>query len=165
MFGVKRRAPESGPFFSSILGHIEQSTRWAHVQSVHACAVQTHFVLLALVQEAGFQKNDKSVDFGTIFGPKVDIWREKWGPKKWSEKECPLRLKFAPINGSGGPWSGGLVCALFEQETVVRAAAEALFEILAGKSGLGSIIIIICSKFLPQKMVWAQLLLLLLLYY
>ena len=34
---------------------------------------------------------------------------------------------------SGGPWSSSLARALFRQETVVRAAVEALFEILAEK--------------------------------
>ena len=55
------------------------------------------------------------------------------------------------------------MCALFRQETVVRATAEALFEILAEKDGLGSIIIMMCSKLLPRKMVWAKLLVLLVL--
>ena len=39
---------------------------------------------------------------------------------------------------SGGPWSSSLACAFSRQETVVRATVEALFEILAEKSGLGS---------------------------
>ena len=34
---------------------------------------------------------------------------------------------------SGGPWSSSLACAFLRQETVVRAAVEALFEILAEK--------------------------------
>ena len=34
--------------------------------------------------------------------------------------------------------TASLACALFRQETVVGAAVEALFEILAEKSGLGS---------------------------
>ena len=38
----------------------------------------------------------------------------------------------------GGSRRGSLTCALCRQETVVRAAVEALFEILAEKSGLGS---------------------------
>ena len=33
----------------------------------------------------------------------------------------------------GGPWRGGLACALYRQETVVRAAVEALSEILTEK--------------------------------
>ena len=42
------------------------------------------------------------------------------------------------IRMSGGSWRSSLVCALFKQETVVRATVEALFEILAKKNGLGS---------------------------
>ena len=136
-------------FFFNCGSHRAVYARWAHVRSVHACAVQTHFSLFALLQERGCQKSARWVNFGVTVGPKVDIWCENGGPKKWSEKGCPPRLKLTPINGSGAPWSGGLVCALFEQETVVRAAAEALFEILAGKSGLG-------SKFLQKKVIRAQ---------
>ena len=38
----------------------------------------------------------------------------------------------------GGSRRSGLACALFRQETVVRAAVEALFEILTEKSEMGS---------------------------
>ena len=119
------------------------------MQSVHACAVQTHCLLFALVQEKGFQKSAKWVNFGVISGFKYDIWCGKGGPKKWFQKRVPPRVKRQTIPGSGGPWSSGLACALFEQETVVRAAAEALFEILAEKGGLG-------STFLQKNVVWAQ---------
>ena len=39
---------------------------------------------------------------------------------------------------AGGSRRGSLACALYRQETVVRAAVEAVFEILAEKSELGS---------------------------
>ena len=38
----------------------------------------------------------------------------------------------------GGSRRGSLACALFRQETVVRAAVEALFEIHAEKSDMDS---------------------------
>ena len=38
----------------------------------------------------------------------------------------------------GGSWRGSLACARYKQETVVRAAVEAAFEILAEKNYLGS---------------------------
>ena len=54
----------------------------------------------------------------------------KKGFKKW----CASRLKQEhPIQMPGGFRRGSLACALFRQETVVRAAVEALFEILAKK--------------------------------
>ena len=54
------------------------------------------------------------------------------------QKKSPAKVKQHPIRRPGGPWRRSLACALFRQETVVRAAVEALFEILSEKSGLGS---------------------------
>ena len=62
----------------------------------------------------------------------------KWVPKSASKKGVTLSLKWGAIPRSGGPWSSSLACALFEQETVVRAAVEALFEHLAEKSEMDS---------------------------
>ena len=58
--------------------------------------------------------------------------------QKMLQKRCPSRLKQVPIHMPGGSRRGSLACALYRQETVVRAAVEALFEIFAEKSGLGS---------------------------
>ena len=41
------------------------------------------------------------------------------------------------------PWSGALACALYKQETVVRAVVEALFEIFAEKMDWAQIL---CRK-------------------
>ena len=46
---------------------------------------------------------------------------------------CPAKVKRGTIDKPGGPWSTNLACALFEQGTIIRAAIEVLFEILAGK--------------------------------
>ena len=54
------------------------------------------------------------------------------------KKKCPTKVKRLPIPMPPGPWSGALACALYKQETVVRAAVEAPFEIFAEKNGLGS---------------------------
>ena len=58
--------------------------------------------------------------------------------KNCFKKRCPSRLKRDPNPMPGGSRRGSLACALYRQETVVRAAVEALFEIFAEKSGLGS---------------------------
>ena len=63
----------------------------------------------------------------------IDILSEKEGSKNGFKKRFPARRKQLPIPGSGGPWSSSLACALFGQETVVRATVEALFEIAAEK--------------------------------
>ena len=54
------------------------------------------------------------------------------------QKKCPARLKRQSIPRPGGSRRSGLACALFRQETIVRAADEALFEIQTEKSELGS---------------------------
>ena len=62
---------------------------------------------------------------------------KKMRSKNCFKKRCSTNLKQDSINRSGGSRRGSLACALFKQETVVRAAVEALFEILAEKSELG----------------------------
>jgi len=57
----------------------------------------------------------------------------KWRFKKCFKKRSPATLKQHPINMPGGPWGAPQLSRLFEQETVVRATVEALFEILAEK--------------------------------
>ena len=57
--------------------------------------------------------------------------------KNCFKKRCPAKLKQGPIPMPPGPWSGALACALYKQETIVRAAVEALFEFFAEKGGLG----------------------------
>ena len=48
-FDGKKVSLEHDLLFIAILGRIGHSMRWAHVQSVHACAVQTHFLVFALL--------------------------------------------------------------------------------------------------------------------
>ena len=46
-----------------------------------------------------------------------------------SKKGAPSRLEQESIHKPGGSRRSSLACALYRQETVVRAAVEALFEI------------------------------------
>ena len=76
--------------------------------------------------------------FLSHFWPNMWFLCEKMGSKNCFKKRCPSRVKQVTNPMPGGSWRGSLACALYRQETVVRAAVEALFEIFAGKSGLGS---------------------------
>ena len=69
--------------------------------------------------------------------PNGDCYVKK-GVPTIASKRCPARVKQDPIRMPGGSRTGSLAGALFRQETVVRAAVEALFEILAEKSELDS---------------------------
>ena len=64
-----------------------------------------------------------------------NIWFlcENMGSKNCFKKRCPAKVKQHPIPMPGGSRRGSLTCALYKQETVVWAAVEALFEILAEK--------------------------------
>ena len=53
--------------FSTFFGRIERSWGWAHMQSVHACAVQTHFSVFAFFLEKGSLKSQTVVNFGVFF--------------------------------------------------------------------------------------------------
>ena len=58
------------------------------------------------------------------------------GSENRFKKSVTPRLKWGAIRSSEGPWSSSLACALFEQETVVRATIQALLDAFAEKSEL-----------------------------
>ena len=62
---------------------------------------------------------------------------EKKRGRKIVQKKVPPSRKQDPMTRPGGSWRPRLACAFFEQETMVRATAEALIGICR-KSGLGS---------------------------
>ena len=72
-FFGKNSGSEICPFFLRFLGRPERSTGWAHMQSVHACAVQTHFSIFALLPKNSFQKRSRWVHFGSIFLKNCDF--------------------------------------------------------------------------------------------
>ena len=65
---AKRCVLETGRSFSSILGRFERSRGWAHMRSVRARAVKTHFSVFVLVRKKGSLKTLKQVQFEVIFG-------------------------------------------------------------------------------------------------
>ena len=66
-FSPKKKASEICSFFSSIFGSPELSTGRAHMQSVHAGAVQTHFFSFALFLKSSSQQTSCRVHFGGNF--------------------------------------------------------------------------------------------------
>ena len=89
MFDVKKRVLETLPFFSSILGRSEHSTQWAHMQSVRACAVQTHFLVFVPVLKNSSPKTATWLNSGVVFGSKCDICVKKGVPETASKKRDP----------------------------------------------------------------------------
>ena len=64
---------DARPFFPSILGRIERSRGWANMQSVHACAVQTHFLVFACFLYKRFPNRANRVDVEVIFCSEIVI--------------------------------------------------------------------------------------------
>ena len=58
------------------------------------------------------------------------------GSENRFKKSVTPRLKWRAIRRSEGHWTAPLACALFEQETVVRATIQALLDAFAEKSEL-----------------------------
>ena len=80
-----------------------------------------------------FPKEPRMSRFLRHFLAKNRFLCEKRLSKSCFKKRCPARLKQNPIPMPRGSQRSSLACALFRQETVVRATVEALFEILVQK--------------------------------
>ena len=102
-----------------------------YMQSKHTFQF-LHFFLKSLSEDLQMRH------FLSHFWPNMWFLCEKNGSKNCFKKRCPSSLKLRPIPMPGGSRRGSLACALYKQKTVVRATVEALFEIFAEKSGLGS---------------------------
>ena len=73
-------------FFSQFLWCTECSWGWAHMQSVHVYAVQTHFSLFACFLKKGSLKSPTWVHFGTFSFVKNQIFVWKEASKNASKK-------------------------------------------------------------------------------
>ena len=62
-----------------MLGRFERSRRWAHTQSIHACAVQTHVSNSVLCLQIGAQEILKQIQFEVIWGYKTADFSPKCG--------------------------------------------------------------------------------------
>ena len=96
------------------------------------------FSFSCFFSENELQKDLIWTPFWRHFWSKMWLLRKKRRSKNCFKKRCSAKVKRVSINMPGGSRRGSLACALYRQETVVRAAVEALFEIFAEKSGLGS---------------------------
>ena len=89
-------------FFLWFWGRPGRSMGWAHMQSVRAGAVETHFCVFACFLKNGFQKTSFWGPFWEPFSSKIAILCDKKGSKKRFKKRCPAKVKRLPIPMSGG---------------------------------------------------------------
>ena len=73
------------------------------------------------------------IDFGSLLGSFMGskLWKNE--VEKLFKKRYPPSRKLPTITRPGGSWRPRLACAFFEQETMIRATAEALIGIFAEK--------------------------------
>ena len=76
-------------FFLRFVGRPGRSTRGAHMQSVHACAVQTHFFVFSFFLKIWSLKGAHGVKFGVYFSVFVDISVKNGASKNVSKKGVP----------------------------------------------------------------------------
>ena len=88
IFCLKRGVLKYVSFFLRFLGRPELSTGWAHMQSVHAGAVQTHFFSFAFFLENSFLGFSLWVHFGSMFFQKLYLF-VKNGFQKSLQKKGP----------------------------------------------------------------------------
>jgi hypothetical protein len=121
-FSVKTHVLEQVLFFLRFLGRRGRFVGWVHMQSVHACAVETHFSVFAVFLKICSLKGVNGVKFGVDVGVFVEISVKKGASKHVSKKGAPpnanecLRVSI-PL--PGGSWAARLARALFKQETTI----------------------------------------------
>ena len=107
-------------FFFEILRDLWRSRTRAHIQSVRACAVETHFPVFffLFLQKTAPKRVRSGSILGTIFIESHNFARKK-GCEKQRGKKCPTNGKLQPIILSLGSLTATLACALFQKETIV----------------------------------------------
>ena len=123
-------------FFLWFWGRPGRSMGWAHMQSAHACAVETHFFVFAFVLKNRLHMTSFWLHFGTVFCQQSQFWVKK-SSKKWLKKRWPPCRKRVPMNKPGGSRRQAHYQELFEQETIVRTHVEAIVRVFAWKCKLG----------------------------
>ena len=120
-FFLEKKVSGISVFFCVILGRPGRSTVWAHMQSVRACAVETHFSIFVHF----LKTTPTSVHFGfilgTIFIENLDFVRKKECQQKGMQKVPAHVDPGSAIALSRSSLTAPLACALFQQETRVRA--------------------------------------------
>ena len=127
VFDAKKGVLGTRPSFIVSLGRIGHSMRWAHVQSVHACAVQTHFSVFAFFLEGAAQKMVKWFRFGFMFEHKCALGAKK-GTFKSDVKKVTLPREMSPYPRLAGLAGPPLACALSKQQTMALARSQRLLQ-------------------------------------
>ena len=76
-------------FFLWFWGRPERSMGWAHMQSAHACAVETHFFVFAFFLKNRFHMTSCWLHFATVFWQKSQFWVKKRRSKNCFKKSDP----------------------------------------------------------------------------
>ena len=109
-------------FFLWFWGRPGRSMGWAHMQSAHACAVETHFFVFAFFLKNRLHMTSCWFHFGTVFLTTITILSEKRAPKNDSKKGDPLDSNKSLWPWPGAPWQPpSRASRISEQETTVWA--------------------------------------------
>ena len=109
------------PFFLRFLGRPERSTGWAHMQSVHAGAVQTHFFSFALFLKNSSLGSSFWVHLESNFLQKSQFWVKKRCSKNCFKKSDPPKSNTTLLTCREAPWQPPSRARFSEQETTVWA--------------------------------------------
>jgi len=85
----QKKTSEIDSFFLRFLGRPERFTGWAHMQSVHACAVQTHFSVFACFLKNRLPRTMCWLHFGSNVHAKLQILAKKRDPQIVPQKGAP----------------------------------------------------------------------------
>ena len=85
-FAGKKRLLKSMCFLRSFLRHLGHCMAWAHMQSVRACAVETHFSIIYLFSKKAPKRPPLRLILATIFEQKVALGRTKEVQKTGTKK-------------------------------------------------------------------------------
>ena len=100
-------------FFLWFWGRPGCSMGWAHMQSAHACAVETHFFVFACFLKNRLQMISFWIHFGSVFCHKITILKEKRAPRSCSKKGDPPWLKQRTMTLARRSLAAPLACAVF----------------------------------------------------
>ncbi len=137
-FWCKKCVLDTSRFFSQFWGCTECSWGWAHMQSVHVYAVQTHFSLLCIFHKKGCLKSPTWANFGTIFSCKCDSCVKKEASKNASKKGVLLKSHEPLFTGQEAPGEAASRAHCTDKKQLFEQQLKH------------------CSRFLQKKVDWAQ---------
>ena len=120
-FWWKNSVLETHLFFWWLFCRIECFSRWAHMQPVHAGAVQMHFFIFISFLKIRSSKTSFGLHFGDDFRSKCHIWVKKGAPKKCLKKVAQTESNGYLLPCPGAPGQPPLFQRLLEQEATIWA--------------------------------------------